>query len=294
VRDRIGYGGQTSDQKRIAFVNLREIRDIMFGTRGPLLYHDSFYGADLAILAFGRFSIKVVDPVVFVKNYLPPNISCYSFDDPNAKSQILSEFIQSFTIAINSLSSTYRISELPAKSNEIESAMLADKTNAGTWRTRFGFEIVEVGIENIDFSAESKELVKQYSATVVDAAALARKRELEGFNYQQQRGFDVAEQVAQNEGVGEFSNMGIGLGMVSGVGGTIGNAVGGIVGNAVSNAGMTNPPQAMEQPQAQPAQRSVLSVDEQIDAVKKLKDLLDEGILSQEEFDVKKKDIMGL
>lgn len=30
------------------------------------------------------------------------------------------------------------------------------------------------------------------------------------------------------------------------------------------------------------------------DAVKKLKELMDAGILSQEEFDVKKKDIMGL
>ena len=37
-----------------------------------------------------------------------------------------------------------------------------------------------------------------------------------------------------------------------------------------------------------------LSVDDQIEAVKKLKELLDAGILSQEEFDAKKRDIMGL
>lgn len=34
VKDRIGYGGISSSEKRIAFVNLREIRDIKFGTRG--------------------------------------------------------------------------------------------------------------------------------------------------------------------------------------------------------------------------------------------------------------------
>lgn len=33
VRDRIGYGGISSDNKQIAFVNLREIRDIKFGTK---------------------------------------------------------------------------------------------------------------------------------------------------------------------------------------------------------------------------------------------------------------------
>lgn len=48
--DRIGYGGQASDQKHIAFVNLREIRGLKFGTRGPMVYHDRFYGTDLEAL----------------------------------------------------------------------------------------------------------------------------------------------------------------------------------------------------------------------------------------------------
>ena len=51
----------------------------------------------------------------------------------------------------------------------------------------------------------------------------------EGYTYAQERGFDVAEKVAQNEAVGQFTNMGVGLGTMAGVGG----AVGGVVGNAV-------------------------------------------------------------
>ena len=67
---------------------------------------------------------------------------------------------------------------------------------------------------------------------VIDAKAQAEKRQIEGYTYQQERGFDVAEKVAQNEAVGEFSNMGIGLGMMTGVGGT----VGGMVGSAMTEA----------------------------------------------------------
>jgi len=37
-----------------------------------------------------------------------------------------------------------------------------------------------------------------------------------------------------------------------------------------------------------------MSVVEQLDAVKKLKELLDAGILTQNEFDSKKKQILGL
>ena len=67
---------------------------------------------------------------------------------------------------------------------------------------------------------------------VIESQALAQKRAIEGYTYQQERGFDVAEQVAQNEGAGQFSNMGIGLGMMAGVGGTVGN----IVGNSINGA----------------------------------------------------------
>ena len=37
-----------------------------------------------------------------------------------------------------------------------------------------------------------------------------------------------------------------------------------------------------------------MSIEQQIDAVKKLKELLDIGVLTQQEFDAKKKDILGL
>lgn len=67
---------------------------------------------------------------------------------------------------------------------------------------------------------------------VIESQAIAQKRIQEGYTYQQERGFNVAEKAAQNEGVGEFSNMGIGLGMIAGVGGTVGNMVGSTVSNA--------------------------------------------------------------
>ncbi|NLD18409.1 MAG: SHOCT domain-containing protein, partial [Tissierellia bacterium] len=40
--------------------------------------------------------------------------------------------------------------------------------------------------------------------------------------------------------------------------------------------------------------KNTISFDDQIEMLKKLKELLDVGILSQEEFDIKKKEIMRL
>lgn len=264
VADRVGYGGQTAESKQISFVNLREIRGIRFGTRGPLMYHDSFYGVDLEITAFGAFSLKIVDSERFVKNFIPANTSYYTFDDPKARSQILSEFTQSFAVALNSLSSTYRISQLPSQANEIATKISNDKSNAGSWKQRFGFEIVQVGIENIEFSSESKELVRQYSS---------KKMDWKVYDDVSQKSSNIAAQQkiaqgVQDHGLGDMPGMAFGLGLVQGMN-----------------------PQTAAQTETKTAP---LSFDQQIEALKKLKDLLDSGILSQDEFNLKKKEIMGL
>lgn len=263
VKDRIAYGGQTSDQKQIAFVNLREIRDIKFGTRGPLVYNDMFYGTDLEILAFGTFSIKVIDAEKFIKNYVPANTTYYSFDDIKARSQIISEFVQSFTVALNSLSTTYRISQLPSQSNQIAEKISSDNSNAGTWKERFGFEIVKVGIENIEFSQDSRELVKQYSSN---------KMNLKAYEDISQKASNISAQQKIAQGI-QDNGLGDGAGMIFGM----------------------NIAQNMNAQTAAPiSKKSDMSLEEQIEAVKKLKELVDIGILSQEEFEIKKKEIMGL
>lgn len=48
-----------------------------------------------------------------------------------------------------------------------------------------------------------------------------------------------------------------------------------------------------KQPQTEP-EKSALSIDQQIETMKKLKELVDSGILTQEEFETKKKEIMKL
>jgi len=71
--------------------------------------------------------------------------------------------------------------------------------------------------------------------TVIEAQAIAQKRVTEGYTYQQERGFSVAEKVAENEGAGNFSSAGIGLGMMAGIGGAVGGAVGGVFNESVNS-----------------------------------------------------------
>lgn len=278
IGERIGYGGITSDYKQIAFVNLREIRDIKFGTRGPLMYNDLFYGTDLEIFAYGSFTIQIGDPVRFIRNFVPANVTYYLFDDQRARSQILAEFLQSFTVALNALSTQYRISQLPAQANDIALKVANDGQNAGTWPARFGFNIVKIGIENIEFSDASRELVQKFSANKMD---------LKAYEDVSQHASNVAAQqkiAHEAHGFGDAGAMMFGAAFAQGV-----NPVTGAQANAV----VVEQPMAAQQSASTVAVPS-MSVGEQLDAVKKLKELLDAGILTKDEFDFKKKQILGL
>lgn len=68
---------------------------------------------------------------------------------------------------------------------------------------------------------------------VIDSQAQATKRAQEGYTYQQERGFDVATEVARNEAVGQFTNLGVGLGTMAGVGGVVAGTVGGAMNDAL-------------------------------------------------------------
>lgn len=72
---------------------------------------------------------------------------------------------------------------------------------------------------------------------IIDSQAMATKRAQEGYTYQQERGFDVAGKVAENQAVGQFTNLGVGLGTMAGVGGAMAGMVGGSVSQAISNVG---------------------------------------------------------
>ena len=74
---------------------------------------------------------------------------------------------------------------------------------------------------------------------IIESQALATKRAQEGYTYQQERGFDVAEGFANNEGAGQFTNMGVGLGMMAGVGSTMAGVVGGSMNDVLNGAPVT-------------------------------------------------------
>ena len=256
VSSKIMSGGDTPFHAEVYFVNLVEQMGISWGTNSKVQYMDPEFGFPLSIGASGEMALAVRDS----RKLLVKIVGTEAILSQDKLISYFKSFLQTRikTILANVIvSDSLNIFEMDA---QLERLSLAMKEKLKPDFAEYGVELTQFLVTNTvkpdgdPVYEKFKELyfrqyadireaqIEQQTAVinaetharqkVIDAKAQADKRQIEGYSYQQERGFDVAEKVASNEAVGEFSNMGIGLGMMTGVGGP----VGGMVGSAMTEA----------------------------------------------------------
>lgn len=291
---------KTPFHAELYFINKAEQMSIKWGTDSQVQYIEPTYGFPLSIGASGEMSLRVEDSrklllkLVGTENFLGQQqlVNVFRAFLMTRVKTYIAQIIKSKAISI------FEIDEHLAEFSEsLHQLLIPDFADYGVALERFFVTRVakpdgdrqyekfkELHFRQYADIAEAKlqqqtELIHAQTAAqkvVIDSQAQATKRAQEGYTYAQERGFDVAEKVAQNEAVGQFTNMGVGLGTIAGVGG----AVGGVVGSAVSGAlnaadGATPAPQA-----AAPAD-DMAAFKTKIDKLTMMKEA---GLLSDEEF----------
>lgn len=99
---------------------------------------------------------------------------------------------------------------------------------------RIKFGTIELQTTKLEQDKLKIEAEAEAERMIIESRGQAIKRQQEGYTYQQEKSFNVAEAAATNEGIGQYSNLGIGLGMVTGLSGSIGGQVG-MMANAAIN-----------------------------------------------------------
>ncbi|WP_031547356.1 SPFH domain-containing protein [Oribacterium sp. FC2011] len=252
-------GGKNAFHAELYFVNLTEQMAIRWGTDSKVSYLDPVYDFPLEIGACGEMSLsvsnsnKLLIKVVGTEQNLSQNqltVFFRAFLMNRAKS-ILAQEIKEKKISIFEIDM-----HLPELSEAIRTKLLDDFFDYGINLNSFLITTVLKPDEDRNYQKFKDIFFRQKSdvmeaqlqqkltiieqetkakSTVIEAEATAKKRELEGYTYQQEKGFEVAKEAAKNEAVGQFSNVGIGLGMVTGVGAEIGKTVGGVAGQAMQS-----------------------------------------------------------
>lgn len=310
-------GDKTPFHAEVYFINKTEQMAIKWGTDSKVQYIEPTYGFPISIGASGEMSLHVDDG----RKLLLKLVGTESYLDR----QKLTEFFRAFlmtrvktyiaqTMKTNGIN-IFEIDEnLAAFSESLHSLLINDFLNYGVKLERFFVTNIvkpdgdrqyekfkELHFRQYADVAEAK--LKQqtdiiYAQTaaqkiVIDSQAQATKRKQEGYTYAQERGFDVAERAAQNEGVGQFTNMGIGLGTIAGVGGAIGSVVGGAVNGAIAETAATSAATAetsateKTESGAQPDDMALFKAK-----VEKLTLLKNSGIITDEEFAAAKNELL--
>ena len=290
--------GETPFHAEVYFINKTEQMSLKWGTDSKVQYIDPTYGFPISVGASGEMSLRAEDSrklllkLVGTENFLGQQ-KLISFFRSFLMTRVKTYIAQVMkTNAIN----IFEIDEnLTLFSDSIKNLLVPDFAEYGIALEQFFVTNIlkpdgdrqyekfkELHFRQYADIAEAK-LRQQtdiiYAQTeaqkvVIDSQAQATKRAQEGYTYQQERGFDVAEKVAQNEAVGEFTNLGVGFGTMAGVGGAVGGMVGGMMNEAVTNA------QSPVQPHVQPLN----DMDAFKAKVEKLTVMKDAGLLSEEEF----------
>lgn len=140
-------------------------------------------------------------------------------------------------IGILSVASHY--SEL---SDAMKEAMIPYFNDYGIRIDNFSFITINVPDEDLNAINEMKISARRMD---MESGAMARKREREGYTYQQEKGFDVLKTAAGNEAQpGQFMGAGMGLGMGFGLGGAFGGAMGNMANQTMNS--MNENPQEMK------------------------------------------------
>lgn len=259
-------GGKTAFHCEVYFINKTEQMAIRWGTDSRVQYVESTYKFPLSIGASGEMSLSVDDSRKLL-------VKLVGTERAMDRQQLITYFRSILMAKVKTyIAQTMRASainifeideNLEPFSADIRQRLISDFLDYGIHLNRFYVTTIvkpdgdpqyekfkELHFRQYADIAEAKlqqqaEVIRaqtEAQKVVIDSQAQATKRTQEGYTYQQERGFDVAQDAAKNEAAGQFSNMGIGLGMMAGVG----SAVGGMVGGAVSEvfAGINAQPQA--------------------------------------------------
>lgn len=276
--ERFKFGGIPAAEQIAIYVNLKEIPGNMFGTQSEIYWDDAYMNSQVGAITRGTYSLKIVDPILFVKNFVPadylrPNAPVFDFADMDnvAGTQLFNEVVGSLSAAFSNYTNDpdkgNRITKIQGDQIGFANSLSQAVEEGYRWKSDRGLEIVKVAITAIEYDEDTKRLLSD----VKKADALSGAR---GNSFMQQsvaRGFQAA---GENNGAAGMAFMGMGI---NGTANTIG--------------AFNQPAQPIQQPTAQQASSTA---EDPYEKLTKLKQLVDANVITQEEFDEAKKKLLGL
>nr|WP_072514486.1 SPFH domain-containing protein [Ndongobacter massiliensis] len=298
--EKFKFGGIPATNQLLFYVNLKEIPNNRFGTQSEIYWDDAFFGTQVGAVTRGTYTLKIVDPILFVKNFVPVKYlisGAEAFDlsdmDNEAAEQLFNEVVGSLSAAFsnytNDPSRGNRMSRIQGDQIGFAKSLSLAVEEGYQWKTSRGLEIAKTAILAIEYDEDTKVLMSD----VKKADALSGSRGNAFFQQAAARGMQSA---GENGGGANMAFMGMGMNaagnMMSGVqqpetASSYQPNFGAVQGNQNQQPGSNSGQQSQTPNQNQGA-------EDPTEKLIQMKKLFDAGVISEEEFKKIKFDLLGL
>ena len=294
--ERFKFGGQPGTQQLAFYVNLKEIPGNKFGTSETIYWNDSYLDLKAGGMARGTYSIKIVDPLLFVKGFVPveylqPGAKVFDFADMDnqAGEQLFGEFVSCLDSAIAKLSTEAKANDvdtmeyIQTNKNQLSNVLAEAVETEKQWTTLRGLSILNVSM-SINYDEKTQAVLDEIRQD--DQEIRKAKRMGEAFNNNMAgmmaaASAEAMKSAASNENGAMMGFMGMNMATQSGV-----NMMG-----AVNNM---QPQQPVEMPQPATPAPAPAPAEDPYEKLASLKKLLDDGVITQADFDAAKAKLLGL
>lgn len=258
------FGGDPPFTAEVWYINKTVKRDLKWGTPAPIQVMDSTLGFPVSVRSFGKWGARIENSRSFVTQIVGSQLTA---DDQKVHSYFIGEIIQNLSKTIATAINVNKISILEVTSALGDISKLVNQLIEKEFQ-RFGIEIVNFNIESINIPDEEMEKIQKVFEKTLEAKELSKIQVGGAFNTI--KTFEVLNNAAENpaEGVGVGAMLGAGIGLGAGL--PLGSQLG----------------QKLDINEKQDTSQ------DPTDRLKKLKDMLEQGLITEEQFNLKRDEIL--
>lgn len=240
----------------IYFFKRIEILNQKWGTTSPIKYDDPRYKFPVSLKAYGNYSLKISDPEQFYVNIVG---GAERFFISDLRETLINRIKQ--PMADYLAEAGYSYAQIDAQREEISAAM---NEKLSRIFTGLGFTLTDFRIEGTSFDDDTLRRINR----IADMTAEAQAAEAAGLDYSRMQQLEAMRDAAKNEGGGAGMGMGLGAGM----------SFGNMMANSMKGG--------------QTSEGAAAGVHNITERLTKLKNLSDCGLITPEEYEAKKRDIL--
>jgi len=294
-------GGVSTFSCAVYFVRKAHSMEVLWGTSSPIQVRDKLLGIATKLKARGAYKIQIDNPQIFLTKLLGNNIQFEAQQellDNYFANEFQSKIKAGITRALNETQT-----ELLGIEARIEEFAEAVEPFLNEVFNDYGLKMIKFSIAALDI--DDDELRRRYDEIGIDAIEKLRIAQADkgvmdvlGNDWGRQQAANILNAVAANPGAGGVAAAGAGVGMGMAAGGVFAGMA-----QQMFSPMQPQPPaqQAAPQPSGRFVQKSAeetgpapkSDAEDPVTILKKLKEMLELGLIEQAEYDSKKAEIMS-